>query len=55
MVDQMPSVPAAAVPAELGGIKGVTKLNGLAADYLLNRLCPRVRCHLLPWVRHSFS
>ena len=51
MVDQMPSVPASAVPAELGGVKGRTKLKGLAVDELLTRLCPSVRCHLLPWVK----
>lgn len=36
----MPSVPAPAVPAELGGVKGRTKLKGLAADKALTGLCP---------------
>lgn len=41
------------MPAELGGGKDTTKLKGLAVDYFLTRLCPGVRCQLLPWVKGS--
>lgn len=51
MVDQMPSVPASAVPVELGGIKYIPNLKGLSVDYLLTRLCPNVRCRLLPCIK----
>lgn len=49
----MPNAPAAAAPAELRGIKDMTKLKGLAIDHLLTRLCPSVRRRLLPWVESS--
>lgn len=51
MVDRTPSVPASAVPVEVGGIKYIPNPKGLSVDYLLTRLCPNVRCHLLPCVK----
>lgn len=55
MVDEMPSVPAPAVPAELRGVKGMTKLKGLVVENSLTRLCPvlDVTSYPGPKVRHS--
>lgn len=36
----MPSVPAPAVPAELRGVKRMTKLKGLVVENSLTGLCP---------------
>lgn len=52
----MPSVPAPAVPAELRGVKGMTKLKGLVVENSLTGLCsvPGVTSYPGSKVRHSF-
>lgn len=52
----MPSVPAPAVPAELRGVKRMTKLKGLVVENSLTGLCPVPGVTSYPGlkVRHSF-